>query len=136
MGSRRSLSAIKEDIHLLRIKLMELEQDYRTYLYLETMTHSPTYKYCYATSNFTLKYEDQSVDAWLRAIAMHMTQRLLGHGGGFSDAVIITPPYFTNANARDNWVKYIGEKLRKKVRVRKPIVEKPKYKHGAATKLN
>jgi hypothetical protein len=137
MASRKSVKAIKEEIRLLRIKLEELLELYRTHLYLETMpVYDPLYKYCYVTSNFTLKYEDQSVDAWLRAIAIHMSRRHVGHGGGYSDAVIITPPRFTSENARDNWIEYRAERLRKKVRVKKPIVKKPKYKRGTATKLN
>ena len=136
MASRKSVEAIKEEMRLLRIKLAELLELYRTQLYLETMpVYGPMYQYCYQTSNLKIKYEDQSVDAWLRAIAIHMSRRLVGHGGGYCNAIIITPPYLTSQSQKDGWVEYMAEKLNKKVRVKKPIVEKPKYKRGTATKL-
>ena len=137
MASRKNLTAIKEEMRQLRIKIMELEEKYRTHLYLETMSHSPTYQYCYSTSNFKINGADQSVDDWLRAIAIHMSQRRPGHGGGFCDAVIITTPYrVTSETEKEGWIKYQADKLRKTIRVKKPIVEKPKYKRGTATKLN
>ena len=137
MTSRKSVEAIREEIRLLGIKLMELEELYRTHLYLETFSSSPTYNYNYSQSNLTIEHKYQSVDDWLRAIAIHMTRRFIGHGGGYCDAIIITTPHrVTSENAKQNWIKYQAERLSKKVRVKKPIVEKPKYKRGTATKLN
>ena len=99
---------------------MELEQQYLTYLYLETMPNNdPSYKYCYQTSSDKIAWLDQSVDNWLRAVVIHMSQRKQSHGGEKSNAIIITPPDFTVGQARDNWITYQAEKLRKKVRVRK-----------------
>ena len=137
MPARKSLVAIKEEIRQLHIKLMELEELYRTHLYLETMSSSPTYQYCYSTSNFTIRGEDQNVDDWLRAIAIHMSRRRPGHGGGFCDAIIITTPYRVTSEAeKSGWINYQAGRLTKKIRVVKPLVEKPKYKRGSSTKLN
>jgi len=116
---RKTLVVVKEEIRQLKLKLMELEELYRTYLYLETMSGSPTYKYCYQTSNSKINIEFQSVNDWLRAIAIHISLRKPGHGGEKSDAIIITPLYFTDAKSRENWINYESTQLRKKVRLRK-----------------
>jgi len=137
MASRRSLSSIKEEIRQLHIKLMELEELYVTHLYLETFSSDPLYQYSYERSNFTIRGEYQNVDDWLRAVAIHMSRRRPGRGGGYCDAIIITKPYrVTSEEAKSGWIKYQANKLHKKIRVVKPLVEKPKYKRGSSTKLN
>ncbi len=98
-------------------KLMELEEEYGTLLYLETMPkYDPVYKYCYATSNFTLTHEQQSVDSWLRAIARHMSKRIPGHGGAKTDAEIVSIPCGLSDAAIERWIEYVTKKLRVKAK--------------------
>ena len=137
MATKRKDITLKEEIRLQRLRIYELQQEYITMLYFETMPeYDPMYKYSYAISNMKIPGLMQSVDAWIRAVIKHMSMRRPGHGGGYSKAVVITPLAFTSETARDNWIEYEIAKLRKKVRVVKPKVEKPKYKRGTATKLN
>jgi len=137
MATQRKKLTLKEEIRAQRLRIYELHEQYVTMLYFETMPdYDPLYKYCYQTSNRSIPGLIQSVDAWIRAVIMHMLQRRPGHGGGYTKALVITPMSFTTENARDNWIEYESAKIRKKVRVVKPKVEKPKYKRGTATKLN
>ena len=135
MATQRKGVTLKEEIRSQRLRIYELQQEYITMLYFETMPeYDPLYKYCYQTSNMRIPGLMQSVDAWIRAVIMHMSQRRYGHGGGYTRAIVITPQAFTTENERDNWIEYESAKIRKKVRVVKPKVEKPKYKRGTATK--
>ena len=137
MATKRKQLTLQEEILAQRRRVYELEEQYITLLYFETMPeYGPQYKYCYQTSNFTIPGTLQSVDAWLRAVIMHMSKRHAGHGGGYSKAIVITPGSFTSEHARDSWIDYEIARLRKKVRVQKVKEEKPKYKRGTATKLN
>jgi hypothetical protein len=135
MATQPKKLTLKEEIRAQKLRIYELHEQYITMLYFETMPdYDPLYKYCYQSSNFTIPGLLQSVDAWIRAVIMHMSQRRPGHGGGYTKALVITPLAFTTENERDNWIDYEINKLRKKVRVVKPKVEKPKYKRGTATK--
>ena len=137
MATQRKKLTLKEEIRAQRLRIHELHEQYVTLLYFETMPeYDPLYKYSYEKSNFTIPGLLHSVDAWIRAVIMHMSQRHRGHGGGYTRAIVITPMSFTTETARDKWIEYESAKLRKKVRVVKPKVEKPKYKRGTATKLN
>ena len=136
MATQRKGVTLKEEIRSQRLRINELQQEYITMLYFETMPeYDPMYKYSYAISNMKIPGLLQSVDAWIRAVIKHMSMRLPGHGGGYSRALVITPYAFTTETARDNWIDYEIAKLRKKVRVVKEKVEKPKYKRGTANKL-
>ena len=135
MATKRKIITLKEEILAQRRRIYELEEQYITLLYFETMPeYGPLYKYCYQTSNFTIPGILQSVDAWIRAVIMHISKRHAGHGGGYSKAIVITPGSFTNEQVRDSWIDYEMAKLRKKVRVQKFKPPKPKYKRGTATK--
>ena len=137
MATKPKKITLKEEIRSQRLRIYELQQEYITMLYFETMPeYDPLYKYCYQTSNMRIPGLMQSVDAWIRAVIKHITMRRPGHGGGYSKAVVITPLAFTTETARDNWIDYEITKLRKKARVVKEKVAKPKYKRGTATKLN
>jgi hypothetical protein len=137
MATKRKGVTLKEEIRLQKLRINELQQEYITMLYFETMPeYDPMYKYSYAISNMKIPGLLQSVDAWIRAVIKHMSMRLPGHGGGYSRALVITPYAFTTETARNNWIDYEIIKLRKKVRVVKEKVQKPKYKRGTATKLN
>jgi hypothetical protein len=125
MAARRCLISIREEIRELKFKLVDFHEKYTTHLFLETMPeYDPVYKYCYSTSCRSSPHELQSVDSWLRAISIHMSNRQLRHGGQFSDAVIITPPYLTSEKIKELWIEYEISRLRKKVRVRKLIAPK------------
>ena len=133
MATQPKKLTLKEEIRAQKLRIYELREQYITMLYFETMPdYDPLYKYCYQSSNFTIPGLMQSVDAWIRAVIMHMSQRRPGHGGGYTKALVITPLAFTTENERDNWIEYESAKIRKKVRVVKP--PKPKYKRGTATK--
>ena len=137
MATKPKQITLQEQILAQRRRIYELEEQYITLLYFETMPeYGPLYKYCYQTSNFTIPGILQSVDAWIRAVIMHISKRHPGHGGGYSKAIVITPGSFTNEQARDSWIDYEITKLRKKVRVQKFKPPKPKYKRGTATKSN
>jgi len=101
----------------IKLKLAELEQEYATQLYFETMPeYNPTYKYCYATSNLVIPYAYQSIDAWIRAVIKHMGLRRRGHGGEYTDAELISIPKFRTEDAMELWLKYVEEKLRTKAK--------------------
>jgi len=134
MPTKKTVSAIKDEIRNLRLKMVDLDEQYRTSLYLETMPdYGPTYKYCYSTSNLNIPSEYQSVDSWLRAIAIHMSKRSLGHGGDFCDAIIISQPYLTSEKQKEVWLDYETNKLSKVARIRKTVLVKEKYKRGSRT---
>ena len=74
---------------------------------------NPSYQYCYATSNFTIPAEHQSVDAWLRAVIKHMALRRPGHGGEVTKALLISIPTNLKEIGMDAWIDYETRKLRK-----------------------
>lgn len=112
---RKPSKTINEQIYEARMKIVEATEDYQTQLYLETMPAvNPTYKYCYATSNFTIPAELQSIDAWLRAVIKHMATRSKGHGGELTKALVISVPQNLTAKDKELWIEYETRKLRKR----------------------
>lgn len=104
----------------LRFKLAKLEEDYATALYYETMpAYDPMYCYSYQHSNLSIPYEHQSVDAWARAIIKHMGERKAGHGGGYTNAYVVTIPTFKKQSDIDLWLEYVSKELKKRARVSK-----------------
>ncbi len=119
--ARQRKTTQEKKIEITR-KLMELEEEYGTLLYLETMPeYDPVYKYCYSTANFTLTHEQQSVDSWLKAIARHMAGRRDGHGGARTDAEIISIPSGLSDVAIERWIAHVTEKLRAKAKRKSKI---------------
>ena len=115
---RKPSKTIEELKFEAKIKIVEAQEEYETQLYLETMPNiDPMYQYCYTTSNRTIPYEYQSVDAWLRAIIKHMSLRLPGHGGQKTNAVVITV-LKDYGKYEDLWIEYVSRKLRKRSRSR------------------
>jgi hypothetical protein len=111
---------LKKQLNDARKRVWQLEQDYKTQMYLETMPeYSPAYKYCFTTSNFTIPFDVIDIDAWLRAIIKHMATRPRGHGGAYTDAVVISIPKLTNTDDIERWLGFMNEVLRKKVTSRR-----------------
>ena len=107
--------SIDEQIYEARLKITETTEEYQTQLYLETMPAvNPTYKYCYATSNFNIPAGQQSIDAWLRAVIKHMATRSIGHGGELTKALVISVPQNLTAKDKELWIDYETRKLRKR----------------------
>lgn len=105
----------------IKLKLAELEQEYATQLYFETMPeYDPVYKYCYATSNFNIPFVYQSVDAWLRAVIKHMALRRRGHGGAITDAEVVSIPSNLSDNEIEIWLSYVNQILRAKAKRKRP----------------
>lgn len=99
----------------MKFELMELDEQYKTQLYFETMPeYDPVYKYCYATSNRTIQHQHQHIDHWLRAVMKHVATRPFGHGGASTTAVIVSVPLGLSDKGIEEWVDY-EEKLLKKV---------------------
>ena len=112
--SRKPSKTIEEKIYEAKLKVIEAKEAYETQLYFETMPKiDPTYKYCYATSNATIPFKNQSVDAWLRAVKKHMSLRPVGHGGLGTDALIITVYRGLGVKEESIWIDYVTRKLRK-----------------------
>ena len=112
---RMPSKSIDEQIYEARLKITEATEEYQTQLYLETMPAvNPTYKYCYATSNFNIPAEQQSIDAWLRAVIKHMATRSKGHGGELTKALVISVPQNLTAKDKEFWIEYETRKLRKR----------------------
>ena len=113
--SRNSSKTIDEQLFEARMKVAEATEDYQTQLYLDTMPAvNPTYKYCYATSNFNIPAEQQSIDAWLRAVIKHMATRSKGHGGELTKALVISIPQNLIAEDKELWIEYEIRKLKKR----------------------
>ena len=111
---RNSSKTIEEQMYEAKLKIIEAQEEYETQLYLDTMPEiGPSYKYCYATSNWNIPVENQSVDAWLRAIIKHMALRLPGHGGEKTNAVVITV-LKDYEKYEDMWIDFTTRKLRKR----------------------
>lgn len=104
----------------LRFKITKLEEDYATALYYETMpAYDPMYCYSYQHSNLSIPYAYQSVDAWARAIIKHMGERKAGHGGGYTNAYIVSIPTFKKKSDIDLWLEYVNKELKKRAKVTK-----------------
>jgi len=119
---RKPSKNIEEQKYELRMKIAELNEQYQTALYLETMPQvDPNYSYSYQHSNLSIAWAQQSVDAWLRAVIKHMKLRKPGHGGQATDALLITMFKGLPAIKEEMWIDYVTRKLRKynKVRVKK-----------------
>jgi hypothetical protein len=114
---------IDEQFFEAKLKVIEAKEDFETQLYFETMPAiDPVYKYCYASSNWNIPAEHQSVDAWLRAVKKHMNLRLPSHGGEKSNSIVVSA-YKELNNYEDLWVEYVTRKLKKltKSRAKKEI---------------
>lgn len=119
---RKPSKTIDEQKFELQMQIAELREQYETQLYFETMPKvDPMYSYSYQHSNFAIPSEHQSVDAWLRAVIKHMGERLPGHGGQKTNALVITMYKDLKKTSEDMWIDYVTRKLRKlgKSRVKK-----------------
>lgn len=107
--------SVDEQIFEAKLKLVELDEQYKTQLYFETMPeYDPLYKYCFDSSNRSIPAENQSIDAWLRAVIKHMGLRLPGHGGAKTNAVLVSVNKEIG-KYEDLWIEYETRKLRKLV---------------------
>lgn len=112
---RKPSNTFEQQIYEAKLKVIELDEEYRTQLYFETMPEvNPSYQYCYASSNFTIPAEHQSVDAWLRAVIKHMAMRRPGHGGAITKALLISIPDSLKEIGIEAWIDYETRKLRKR----------------------
>jgi hypothetical protein len=120
--AKPSKKSIQQLIYEQKLKIVELEDELRTQTYLETMPeYGPTYKYCFATSNFTIPPPQQSIDNWIRAVIKHMGTRSFGHGGAQTKAMLISIPEFKTEEGFEKWLSYTSEKLRNKAKPRNRI---------------
>lgn len=112
--------SVEEQKLELKYKLVKLIEDYETALYYETMpVYDPMYSYSYQHSNLKIPYENQSVDAWIRAVIKHMNNRSAGHGGGTSNSYLVTIPTFNKSSDIELWLEYTTKQLKKRARVSK-----------------
>ena len=103
-----------KSLHDLRLEVFRLYSKYQTALYAETMPeYDPVYKYCFQSSNLAISPEDQSVRAWLQAIADHMATRAGGHGGCQNTTLVVEIPSLNSDKAIEQWVNFISTDLRK-----------------------
>lgn len=106
---------LDERIKQLNFELLDLYEEYKTQLYLETMPkYDPLYQYCYGTSSTSIKFEYHDVDCWLRAVMKHMSSRRPGHGGASTASILITIPVGFNEQSIDRWLEYATPKLKAK----------------------
>lgn len=113
-------TTIEEEIFEAKLRVIEIDEQYKTQLYFETMPeYDPAYAYSYDKSNLTIPFVNQSIDAWLRAVIKHMGLRLPGHGGGKTNAILVSVNKEIG-NYEDLWIEYETRKLRKLVAKRKP----------------
>ena len=120
--SRKPSKTIEEQKFELKMQIVEAKEVYETALYFDTMPQNdPYYKSCYTTSNWNIPGEHQSVDAWLRAVAKHMSLRPPTYGGQKTNALVVTMFKDLLPTSEDMWIDYITRKLRKlaKSRVKK-----------------
>lgn len=116
---RKPSKSIEELQFEAKIKIIEANEEYETQLYFETMPSiDPLYKYCFDSSNRSIPAENQSIDAWLRAVIKHMGLRLPGHGGAKTNAVLVSVNKEIG-KYEDLWIEYETRKLRKLVAKRK-----------------
>jgi hypothetical protein len=113
----RTKSNLVERIKQLEFELFELKEQYATQLYFETMPeYDPVYKYCYASSNRSIPYPLQSMDAWLRAVMKHMASRSTGHGGANTSAILVSVPIGLSDKGVEFWLNLTIEKLRREAK--------------------
>jgi hypothetical protein len=113
--AKPSTKSIQQQIWEQKLKIAELEDDIRTQSYFETMPeYGPTYKYCYATSNFTIPNPQQNIDSWIRAVIQHMGTRSFENGGADTKSILISIPKFNNEQSFEKWLSYTTEKIRNK----------------------
>jgi hypothetical protein len=111
----------QEQIRALKFQIAELQQEYIVQLYFETMPeYDALYKYCYATSNMKISALYHDVDFWLRAVMQHMSQRRPGHGGEFTDSILVQLHDIKTQVGVDSYIDYIAAKLHKKLDIKKP----------------
>lgn len=135
MAEPREKKTTAQQIRDLKLRVNELEQDYVVQLYFETMPeYNPTYSYCYSTSNRSIPFALQHVDYWLRAVIKHMALRRPGHGGAYTDSLLVELPILTTLAAVDGYIDYITTKLRKRIKVRKPVGAKQRRSRGTASR--
>lgn len=113
----RTKVSLDERVKQLEYELLELESEYKTQLYFETMPeYNPTYKYCYATSNLKIPDPLHHMDYWLRAVIKHMATRRAAHGGALTSAMLVTVPVGFSDKGIENWLSYATEQLRKQAK--------------------
>lgn len=123
--AKPSIKSIQEKIWEQKLKIAVLEDEIRTQKYFETMPeYGPTYKYCYSTSNFKIPSADQSLDNWIKAVIKHMGTRRSGHGGAYTNAMLLSIPEFENDQSLDKWLNDTTDKIKKKATPRKRITNK------------
>ena len=123
MAKKLTLAQLREEIRKQKFRIFELEQAVRTQQYLETMPeYDPLYAYSYDKSNLTFAIDDRDVDAWLRAIALHIAARKPQHGGGQTNAFVITCPTMHSQASKQQMIDYVVLQLQKKIKVRKTSV--------------
>jgi len=92
----------------LELEVLRVQNEYETALYVETMPeYDPLYKYCFQSSSREIPAREQSIRAWLQAVANHMNLRAPGHGG-FPNI-----PSLDSDKSIDLWLEYIINDLRK-----------------------
>ena len=100
-------------LHDLRLEVFRLYNKYQAALYAETMPESdPVYKYCFASSNRAIPPTDQSVRAWLQAVADHMDMRAAAHGGCQNTTLVVEIPSLSSDKAIEQWLNVISNDLR------------------------
>jgi hypothetical protein len=110
----RRTKTLDEQIRAAKLRVLELEEEYKTQLYLETMPeYSPTYEYSYDKSNLSIPFEKQHIDYWLRAVVRHMANRKTGHGGASTSAVLVSIPVGYTEAQIDEWLIYATERIKK-----------------------
>lgn len=123
----KSSNPLAQQIRDAQLKVAELEQEYLTQLYLETMPETdPLYKYCFSTSNRSIPMPDQHIDHWLRAVIKHMGKRRAGHGGAATSAELVSVPVGYTEKQIDAWLAYVTNKLKKKALAHKKRAERSK----------
>ena len=112
MVSAKSRSEIRKKILQKEQEIYDLEEEYRTALYISEMPEvSPLYKYCYSEANRSIACSEHSVVSWLRAVAKHMALRRPGHGGAYNNVMIIPIPEKVSEQYIIKWADYQREKL-------------------------
>ena len=87
----KTVSELKKAIQDKKLELFELEDEYRTAVYLSKMPeYNPTYAYSYDRCNFSITPSEQSVVNWLKAVARHMSNRRPAHGGEYNNVYIVS----------------------------------------------
>ena len=126
--AKPSAKSIQQKIWEQKLRIAELEDEFNTQTYLETMPeYGATYQYCFSTSNYTIPGPQQSIDSWIRAVIKHMGTRSFGNGGAGTKAVLISIPDIENKEGfetgLEKWISYTTAKIRKKATPRKRKVK-------------